>query len=378
MSRYPERPLEEVLTLQKRRMAIDDESEYQRIRVQLHQQGVILRDVLDGADLKTKTQQVCQAGDVVFAEIDAKVGGYGVVPPELDGALVSSHYFLFRVNPVVAYLPYVGVALRWPGFQQQIRARGSTNYAAIRPGQILQYTVPLPDLEEQRRIAARLERLLGRVGQIQSAAAGTRGLLEACAGAAVRDDAPQIRIGELLVPIERSVKVEPDIAYAVLGAHWYAAGLYVKNRLPGREIAASKLYEVREGDFVYNRLFAWKGAFAVATHEHDGCFVSGEFPTYAIDRRFVEPAYLIAFFSRPSTWDLVLGKSTGSTPTSRNRLKSERLLAMTIPLPPIEEQRRVAAVLRIVQQVRHRVGKRDALVEALPASILNQAFNGGL
>jgi type I restriction enzyme S subunit len=32
------------------------------------------------------------------AEIDAKVGGFGIVPETLDGAIVSSHYFLFGLD----------------------------------------------------------------------------------------------------------------------------------------------------------------------------------------------------------------------------------------------------------------------------------------
>ena len=77
---------------------IDDFNEYKRCRVQLHAQGVVLRDKVSGAEIKTKRQQVCRAGDFLVAEIDAKVGGFGIIPDDLDRALVSSHYFLFEVD----------------------------------------------------------------------------------------------------------------------------------------------------------------------------------------------------------------------------------------------------------------------------------------
>src|SRR5688572_23890561 len=76
----------------------DGFTEYKRCRVQLHAQGIVLRDAIPGAEIKTKKQQVCKAGDFLVAEIDAKVGGFGIVPDDLDGAIVSSHYFLFDVN----------------------------------------------------------------------------------------------------------------------------------------------------------------------------------------------------------------------------------------------------------------------------------------
>ena len=48
-------------------------------------QGIVLRDEVTGALIKTKSQQVCRAGEFLVAEIDAKVGGFGIVPEALDG-----------------------------------------------------------------------------------------------------------------------------------------------------------------------------------------------------------------------------------------------------------------------------------------------------
>ena len=42
-----------------------------------------------------------------------------------------------------------------------------------------------------------------------------------------------------------------------------AKGLYVKEEKYGSEIRAKSIFKVEAGDFVYNRLFAWKGSFAV-------------------------------------------------------------------------------------------------------------------
>src|SRR3990170_1809232 len=92
---WPKVRLGEVLTHRKEFVIIDDLQTYKRARVQLHAQGIVLRDEVPGALIKTKKQQVSQAGEFLVAEIDAKVGGFGIVPPGLDGAIVSSHYFLF-------------------------------------------------------------------------------------------------------------------------------------------------------------------------------------------------------------------------------------------------------------------------------------------
>jgi type I restriction enzyme S subunit len=152
-----------------------------------------------------------------------------------------------------------------------------------------------------------------------------------------------VALGEILRQVSRPVAVDPDKTYRLLGAHWYAKGLYVKEEKPGTEIRASNLFEVRAGDFVYNRLFAWKGAFALANPEHEGCFVSNEFPCFEADRERLDPRFLWLYFSRETAWSEALGLSSGSTPTSRNRLKEDQFLAMTIPLPSLPEQRRIVA-----------------------------------
>jgi type I restriction enzyme, S subunit len=77
---------------------IDDTERYKRARVQLHWKGIVLRDQVEGMEIKTKEQQAARTGELLVAEIDAKVGGVGIVPLELDGAIVSSHYFLFEIN----------------------------------------------------------------------------------------------------------------------------------------------------------------------------------------------------------------------------------------------------------------------------------------
>ena len=156
-------PLGELLRYRKEFITIDDLTSYRRPRVQLHAQGIVLRDEVLGALIKTKAQQVCRAGELLVAEIDAKVGGFGIVPIALDGAIVSSHYFLFEIAEENLDRRFLDFFIRTPAFRDQVAAQGSTNYAAIRPAHVLGYRIPLPPLSEQRRIVARIDGLLPQI-----------------------------------------------------------------------------------------------------------------------------------------------------------------------------------------------------------------------
>lgn len=181
---------------------------------------------------------------------------------------------------------------------------------------------------------------------------------------------PLVRLEKILSPVQRAEDVDPDKTYHLLGAHWYALGLYTKEIKPGSEIRASKLYLVREGDFVYNRLFAWKGAFAVANAENNGCYVSSEFPCFAIDEEWADAQYIAYYFRRAGVWNEALGLSSGSTPTSRNRLKEAQLLAMRIPLPPLDEQRRIVGRIEAVAaKLSEARGLRSVALEEVDAFV---------
>ncbi len=151
-SKYDLVELSDVLTQRKEYIVIDDNKEYKRCRVQTRAQGVVLRDEVYGKVIKTKKQQPCKTNDFLVAEIDAKVGGYGIVPNYLEGAIVSSHYFLFAIDKKKLLPEFLSIVVKCNDFFKQIKATGSTNYAAIRPHHVLGYLIPLPSLLDQNRI----------------------------------------------------------------------------------------------------------------------------------------------------------------------------------------------------------------------------------
>jgi len=164
--KWKTRPVGEALRHRKGSITIDDTTSYKLCRVQLHRRGVVLRQHLHGAEINTKKQQVCKAGDFLVAEMDAKVGGYGFVPPELDGAIVSSHYYLFELDASKLHPAFLEVISQAQILQQQIVAKGSTNYSSIRPDSVLAWQIPLPDMEVQKRVARNFETIQAKLASV--------------------------------------------------------------------------------------------------------------------------------------------------------------------------------------------------------------------
>jgi type I restriction enzyme S subunit len=150
------------LRLRKEFTTIDDAEKYRLLTVQLHSRGIRFREELLGSAIKVKKQQIVKDGDFVVAEIDAKVGGFGIVPPECSGAIVSSHYFVYEINREIVDPRFFEWWIRSGIPEKLIQpfVKGSTNYAAIRQHHfpLLEMRVP-KSLEEQRRIVSELNAL---------------------------------------------------------------------------------------------------------------------------------------------------------------------------------------------------------------------------
>lgn len=371
--------LGEVLSQRKEFITIDDLETYKRPRVQLHAQGIVLRDSVPGALIKTKKQQVCRAGEFLVAEIDAKVGGFGIVPPALEGAIVSSHYFLFAANANRLDRRYLGWFIKTPAFREQVAAQGSTNYAAIRPGDVLGYEIPLPPLAEQQRIVARIEVLAAEIHEARSLRQQAVEEIEALARSIIRQRGsnelvPMRNLVRLRVP---DVVVQPDESYPFAGVYCFGRGVFRGQRKLGMEFAYPKLTKLRVGNFVYPKLMAWEGAFGVVPPECDGCVVSTEFPVFDVDEDRVYPEVLDTYFRTPDIWPEISGASTG-TNVRRRRLNPQDFLDYRFPLPSRAVQKEFRSVMVEVDTLKRHQADTAAELDALLPTVLDRAFRGEL
>jgi len=154
---------------------------------------------------------------------------------------------------------------------------------------------------------------------------------------------PVTRLGDILrAAKEPPARVEATDHVYLAGVRWYGNGVFIREHRRGDQLKG-RIYPMREGRLIYNRLFAWKAAFAVVTADVAHAYVSNEFPQFEVeastaDLRFVQ----LLCVTKPFT-DMVSARSTGTTAVSRNRLRESDLLDLAVPLPSLPEQRRLVA-----------------------------------
>lgn len=185
-------------------------------------------------------------------------------------------------------------------------------------------------------------------------------------------DSRSVLLGKVLRLERKPVRVDPSLEYPNLGLYSFGKGVFPKPPISGAATSAPTLYRVKAGQFIYSRLFAFEGAFAVVPSEMDGWFVSNEYPTFDVDESKVLAEFLRLAICRRATWEELAGMTVGMG-HRRQRLHPDAFLAFEMDLPPLEEQHRIVGAVGAADGL-----ARAAIVEAQAARALAAALHGEL
>jgi type I restriction enzyme S subunit len=150
---------------------------------------------------------------------------------------------------------------------------------------------------------------------------------------------------------------------------------------PFRDVRKGYTY-FGEGDVLFAKITPCmqNGKHAIARGLTDGIgFASTEFHVIRPGPR-VLAEWIHAFIRQPEVLEAATRTFTGTV--GQQRVPDEFLTALEIPLPPLPEQRRIAAILteqmNAVERARRAVEEELETIEKLPAALLREAFTGRL
>jgi type I restriction enzyme S subunit len=140
----------------------------------------------------------------------------------------------------------------------------------------------------------------------------------------------RVKFSELMRPNSRPYTLAPDQDADLVGMRWYGFGPFHREGKAAMRILKKSHFQIRAGDVIYNKLFAWRGSFGVVPPELDGMFVSDKFPTYELNRERVNESYLAWFFRHTDVWEQSRRMSTGSAALSKLTLNPPKFLELEI------------------------------------------------
>jgi type I restriction enzyme S subunit len=149
-----------ILTRNKTPVTVLDDVTYKQVTIRTNYKGVILRGSQNGSSIGTKNQSAVSAGQFILSRIDARNGAFGIVPEELEGAIVTNDFLAFDINEDEVEREFFNVFLQAPQFLEAcIKAsRGNTNRKRVDEDFFLNYQVNLPPLAEQHEIIKQINK----------------------------------------------------------------------------------------------------------------------------------------------------------------------------------------------------------------------------
>lgn len=193
-----------------------------------------------------------------------------------------------------------------------------------------------------------------------------------------------VPLGKVLKRVERFEKKDELQEYQFAGTYSFARGIFVGEKKLGSTFRLDKIQRIQKGDFIYCKIMAWEGAFGIAPKETDNCVMSGAFVAYEIDQENINPKFLDYYFKQEPVWKSIGSQSTG-TNVRRRSLHPNQFEKATIPLPPLDEQRRIVARIEALagriaeaQSLRQSAAEEtELLFTAQLKHIRNEMLNNG-
>lgn len=147
---------------------------------------------------------------------------------------------------------------------------------------------------------------------------------------------------------------------------------YFKKQVYSRDLKGYK--RVQPGDFAYATIHLDEGSVGIAPQ--DG-LISPMYTVFAADASRVLPEYLIRFLKSPIALKQYDRLGKGSVHRRRS-ISLEVLGAMPVPLPPLDEQCRIATILDRADAMRAKRRQMLAHLDSLVGAVFNALFRDEL
>ena len=352
-----------------------------------------VQEVLDETDivwipasLIRNSSKYLNPGDILVSSANSwNLVGKGCWVPELKyPASAGGFISILRGNPDGVDLRYLYHWFVSPRTQAKLRSYSNktTNISNLDHSRTLATEIPLPPLEEQRRIAA----ILDKASSIQSEAAERAARATAALYRSLlmeelsKMDADKVRLGDILEiarggsprPIQAFLTNEPSgINWIMIGDTVVGEKYITKTAKMIKPEGLSKTRLVKEGDLLLSNSMSFGRPYIMKTDGaiHDGWLLLRG------SAQNSSPDYLYHVLGSPLCYSQFLRAAAGATVKNLN---TAIVSSVEIPLPAFEKQLEIAARLDSVEV---KVGSRFAALsikaEELKASLFGSFFGEG-
>jgi len=344
--------------------------------------------VVTGREAPSRARQLIKTHDVLVSTVRPNLNAVALVAPELDGATASTGFTVLRPTDRVEF-NYLFHWVRTPRFvSDMVRKATGASYPAVSDRIVKDSLIPLPPLDEQRRIAAILDQVDRLRAQRAQVVDRLRVLISGLFIEAFGEqlDGPASsrldEIAEISSGITKGRKTTgPTSLIPYLAVVNVQAGHLVLD--PLKEIGATEAeierYSLKDGDLVLTeggdpdklgRGTVWRCEVPLCLHQNH------IFRVRIRPESKVKPDYLSAYLaSRPArSYFLRAAKQT----TGIASINMTQLRGLPVLVPPLPDQRQFLEQVGAVTRQLESCARQSAEIDQLWRSLQSCAFSGKL
>lgn len=377
-TKYPLVQIKEFLTRNKTAITVQDEITYQRVTIRVRNGGVIPRDEVKGTEIGTKKQFRVSAGQFILSKIDARNGAMGIIPENLDGAIVTQDFLAYdidttKINP--QYLVLVSTTKQFLDFCQSCSS-GTTNRQRVNEDKFLNIQIPLPPLAEQNKLVEEYHKRIDLIkcnnDKISSIRFGIDKYLLKNLGCDSADKSDrtnnkiltffsfcdisrwdvfnlQYQIQSHLyktIPLKALITCKPKYGASYKTVNKHSDIRYIRitdinedGTLNNDFVSAdgyNSQYLLQENDFLIARSGNTVGKTFLYQNKYGKAIYAGYLIKFVIDTKLIDPLYLLYYTKSSIYKKWILANMRVS---AQPNINSEQYLESPIIVPPIDKQR---------------------------------------
>ena len=342
----------------------------------------------------SRARQRLRGGDVLVSMTRPNLNAVALVPPELDGAIGSTGFHVLRArdNVLPRWLFYGVQSRQFVGAMSEL-VQGAL-YPAVRPKDIRAFDMSLPELHEQRRIVAELEKQFSRldeaVANLKRVGANLKRykaavLVDAVDGELAGDTTgwTAVRLGDIASSVRNGISIKPvgesGTRILRISAVRPMALDLGDVRYLAQPLDEFEAFRLAAGDVLftrYNGSVDLVGACAAVAELPEPTVYPDKLIRVRVSSEVLLPSYLVIAASTGDARAFI--GSRIRTTAGQAGVSGADVKAIPLRVPPQQEQQRIVAEvdrrLSIVREVEAEVDANLKRAQALRQAVLARAF----
>ncbi len=335
----------------------------------------------------SRARQLVHANDVLVSTVRPNLNGVALVPVQFDREVASTGFCVLRPQPKQLCAEYLFYFTQSPAFVKRLaRIANGASYPAVTDNDILESSIPLPEVPKQHRIAEQLKRADRLVRSRRYALELTHAFLPAAFVEVFGDpntnpfSLPVVELGDYLSFVTSGSRGWAE-HYAPSGARFIRSLDVRMNRIADEDAvyvtppagAEADRTRVANGDVLLTITGSRIGRVAPVPKRLAGAFISQHVAILRLKAGLL-PRFLSMFLSLDAGGQRQIARAQyGQT---KPGLNLDQIRLLRVPVPDSSHQQRFLDLSNRGERLRAIQQEALRQAEHLFASLLDRTFNG--